>query len=151
MIESKEILEGVKLTALKQVKVADGDIYHALKISEPSFISFGEAYFSSIHFGKRKGWKKHTRMTLNVVVPIGEILFVLYDDREESASSGKFFATVLSPSNYHRLTVPPGVWMAFEGKGQGQNTLLNIASIEHDPFESINLPIENDHIKYHWT
>jgi dTDP-4-dehydrorhamnose 3,5-epimerase len=90
-------------------------------------------------------------MTLNIVVPLGEIGFVLYDDREGSPTRGSFYETSLSRHAYFRLTVPPGIWMAFYGKGEGENMLLNIASTPHDPAESENLPLMNDHIKYSWS
>jgi len=141
---------GVELTAIKIIPNDNGDILHALKATESSFNSFGEAYFSIIHQGKRKGWKKHTRMILNVVVPVGEIGFVLFDDRPESLTQGKFYGVKISRKNYVRLTVSPGIWMAFYGEGQGENMLLNIASIPHDPSESENLPLINDYINYSW-
>ena len=142
--------EGVILTPIKIIPHESGDILHGLKASDASFISFGEAYFSSVHFGKRKGWKKHTRMVLNLVVPVGEIGFVLFDDRADSATYGSFYEVKLSRSNYFRLTVPPRIWMAFYGCGEGENILLNIASIPHDPIESENLPLLNDYINYTW-
>ena len=95
-----------------------------------------------------KAWKKHIKMTLNLVVPIGEIKFVLFDDRENSISKDKFFEVELSNNNYQRLTVPPNIWMGFEGKEQGLNLLLNLADMEHDPKEIIRL--ELDKIDYNW-
>lgn len=144
------MLEGVTLFPLKIIPTENGDVLHALKATDSSFVSFGEAYFSTVWYGKWKGWKKHSRMVLNLMVPIGEIEFVLYDDRANSATSGKFFECVLSRKHYLRLTVPPGIWMAFGGKGDGENMLLNMASIPHDPTEAENLPLENKYIKYSW-
>lgn len=141
---------GVIVTPIKIIPNENGDILHGLKSTDSSFSSFGEAYFSTIHFGKKKGWKKHTRMILNLIVPVGEIGFVLFDDRAGSNTKGDFFEIVLSRENYFRLTVPPGIWMAFFGKGKGENVLLNIASILHDPSESENLPLENEYIRYSW-
>ena len=147
---TKEPFEGVVLSPIKIIANENGDILHGIKASDSSFVSFGEAYFSCIHYGKRKGWKKHTRMTLNLVVPSGEIGFVMYDGRTDSPTYAMFYEVRLSRKNYNRLTVPPGVWMAFYGAGEGENMLLNIASIPHDPTESENLALENDHIKYIW-
>ena len=144
-------IEGVTLTALKIITAESGDVFHALKSTEESFVSFGEAYLSSVGFKKKKGWKKHTRMTLNLIVPVGEIGFVLYDDRANSITKGNYFETVLSRKNYFRLTVPPGIWMAFYGREEIENILLNIASIPHDPHEAETLPLINDHIKYSWS
>jgi dTDP-4-dehydrorhamnose 3,5-epimerase len=135
-------LDGVILTPLKQIHNIKGDIFHAMKKSDNGFDGFGEAYFSTIHKDDIKGWKKHTKMTLNLVVPIGKINFVVYDEYKK-----EFFNVILSQNNYQRLTVKAGLWMAFRGVNEN-SMLLNLASIEHDPKEAIN--IELNEIKYEW-
>jgi len=135
-------MDGVTLTPLKQVHHPKGDIFHAMKKSDVGFDGFGEAYFSTITQDDVKGWKKHTKMTLNLVVPVGEIEFVVYNDE-----SRKFFSVKLSQNNYQRLTVKPNNWMAFKGLDK-HNILLNLASIEHDPSEALS--IELNEIKYEW-
>jgi dTDP-4-dehydrorhamnose 3,5-epimerase len=76
-------------------------------------------------------------MRLNIVVPVGAIRF--YFVIENSSGNTPETASVeLSPSNYLRLTVEPGVWMGFEGMAEGPNVLLNVASVPHDPAESMN-------------
>lgn len=135
-------MDGVILTPLKQIYHPKGDIFHAMKKSDIGFDGFGEAYFSTINQNDIKGWKKHTKMTLNIVVPVGNIEFVVYDE-----NSKEFFSTKLSHNNYQRLTVKAGLWMAFKGLDK-YNMLLNLASIEHDPNEAINIGIEE--IKYEW-
>lgn len=135
-------MDGVTLTPLKQIFHPKGDIYHAMKKSDIGFDSFGEAYFSTIHLGDIKGWKKHTQMKLNLVVPSGEIEFVIYDEKTK-----EFLNIKLSQKNYQRVTIDAGLWVAFRGLSES-SMLLNIASIEHDPNESVNL--ELDKIKYEW-
>ncbi len=144
-------IEGVVVTPLKIIEAPTGDIYHVLKNHDKSFSTFGEAYFSSVGEQEIKGWKKHKKMTLNIVVPVGEIRFVLYDNRPESLTSGRFLSLNISKSNYCRLTVPPGIWMGFQGIGKEINLLLNIASIPHDPEEADNLPIINNVFEYDWS
>lgn len=144
-------IEGVIITPLKIIEAPSGDIYHVLKNQDPSFSTFGEAYFSSVVDQQIKGWKKHKEMTLNIVVPVGEIRFVLYDNRSDSPTYGQFLSLNLSKSNYCRLTVPPGIWMGFKGIGKDTNLLLNIASIPHDPEEADNLPIVNNLFEYDWS
>ena len=73
-------MDGVNLTPLKQIHNPKGDIFHAMKKSDVGFNGFGEAYFSTINQDDIKGWKKHTQMTINLVVPFGEIEFVVYDE-----------------------------------------------------------------------
>ncbi|MFM9944315.1 MAG: dTDP-4-dehydrorhamnose 3,5-epimerase family protein, partial [Bacteroidia bacterium] len=109
---------------------------------------FGEAYFSTVNFNVAKGWKKHRQMILNIVVPAGAIKFVLFDNRMESNTYQQMQEIELSKDNYQRLTVPPGIWMAFKGMGKELNMLLNIASIPHDPDEAENLPLVNELIPY---
>ena len=135
-------MDGIIITPLKQIYNPKGDIFHAMKKSDNGYDGFGEAYFSTIHNGDIKGWKKHTKMTLNLIVPVGEIEFVVYDDTKK-----EFFNIKLSQKNYQRLTVSPHLWMAFRGLAQN-SILLNLASIEHDPLESINKEIRE--ISYEW-
>tara|TARA_B110000879_G_C11028670_1_gene453950 strand:+ start:528 stop:935 length:408 start_codon:yes stop_codon:yes gene_type:complete len=135
-------VDGVTLTALKQINHPKGNVYHAMKSSDYGYDGFGEAYFSTINKEDIKGWKKHTKMTLNIIVPVGEIEFIFYDEDE-----GAFESIKLSHKNFQRLTLKPNIWMAFRGI-DSYNMLLNLASIEHDPEESINKNIED--IKYAW-
>jgi dTDP-4-dehydrorhamnose 3,5-epimerase len=135
-------VDGVILTPLKQIKSPKGDIFHAMKRSDAGYDGFEEAYFSTINKEDIKGWKKHTKMTLNIIVPVGEIEFIIYDEDKREFESIK-----LSQKNYQRLTLKPNLWMAFRGIGS-YNMLLNLASIEHDPEESHNKSIED--IKYAW-
>ncbi len=130
-------MEGVTLYPLKHIIVPKGDIYHALKSTDAGYAGFGEAYFSQIEQGAVKGWKRHNRMPLNLIVPIGKIKFVIYDDREGSSSYGQFEEVILSPSdNYQRLTIAPGLWMAFQGLGEGASMLMDIIPEPHDPNEA---------------
>ena len=132
---------------MKQIFHPLGDVFHAMKKSDDGFAGFGEAYFSTIAKGEIKSWKKHTKMTLNLVVPIGKIRFVAYDDREDSPTNGILNEFVLSVENYVRLTVPPNVWLAFQGIDE-QNLLLNIADLEHNPNEVVRKNL--DEIFYQW-
>ncbi|EQC45843.1 WxcM-like protein [Bacteriovorax sp. BSW11_IV] len=142
-------IEGLVLTPLKIIDHPLGNIMHGMKASDETYKSFGEAYFSFVNCGSVKGWKLHTKMILNLVVPLGEIRFVAFDDRENSKTKGQFQEIILSRNNYQKLTVPPGVWLAFQGRSQGENLLLNMASIEHDPSEAINKSLEE--IQYDWN
>ncbi|TQV64344.1 MAG: dTDP-4-dehydrorhamnose 3,5-epimerase [Sulfurovum sp.] len=135
-------MDGVILTPLKQIHHPKGDIFHGMKKSDAGFAGFGEAYFSTINQDDIKGWKKHTEMTLNLVVTVGEIKFVVYDE-----AAKEFFSVKLSQNNYQRLTVKPNLWMAFQGIGE-YNMLLNLASIEHNPNEAINIDLSE--INYEW-
>jgi dTDP-4-dehydrorhamnose 3,5-epimerase len=130
-------LPAVVVSPLRRIEHPKGDIYHAMKASDAGFAGFGEAYFTTIVEGEIKGWKKHTAMQMNLVVPTGEVLFLVHDE-----SAGETSQYVIGASNYARLTVPPGYWVAFRGLAAGLNLVLNVASLEHDPDEARNVPLE---------
>ena len=135
-------MDGVILTPLKKIHNLRGYVFHAMKKSDVGFDGFGEAYFSTVNKNDIKGWKKHTEMTLNLVVPVGKMEFVIYNDKNHN-----FFNVTISQDNYQRLTISPGFWLAFRGLDE-KNILLNIASIEHDPSESESIDL--DKIIYDW-
>jgi len=142
-------IKGLSLKSINKIFHPKGDIYHAIKKSDSDYHGFGEAYFSTINSRQIKGWNKHKKMTLNLFVSFGEVAFVIYDDRKDSNTKGKFFDVRLSPKNYRRLTVPPSLWVAFKGIGKDLNLILNIANLEHDPEEIEKL--ELDKIDYNWN
>ena len=135
-------MDGVILTPLKQIRTSKGSVLHAMKKSDIGFDGFGETYFSTVNKNDIKGWKKHTEMTLNLVVPVGKMEFVIYNDKNHN-----FFNVTISQDNYQRLTISPGFWLAFRGLDE-KNILLNIASIEHDPSESESIDLNK--IIYDW-
>jgi dTDP-4-dehydrorhamnose 3,5-epimerase len=145
-LDSK-LISGVSLTHLKQFTLEHGDVLHGLKSNDNGFEGFGEAYFSFINFNKIKAWKKHRKATLNIIVPIGEIQFVIYDDREDSPTFENFCSVSLSRNNYRRLTIPPMVWMGFKGICN-QNLLLDIMNFRHDLDEEDRRTVES--IPYSW-
>lgn len=127
-------MDGVTLTPLRRIPSEKGDVLHGMKATEATFSGFGEAYFTQIRPGCTKGWKRHNRMTLNLVVVHGMVKFVIYDEYNKC-----FEEFVLSPeSNYQRLTIAPGLWMAFHGMGDEVSTVMDIIPEPHDPGEADN-------------
>jgi dTDP-4-dehydrorhamnose 3,5-epimerase len=143
------VIDGVITTPQKIINVAGGGVYHAMKRSDASFCGFGEVYFSKIENNVIKAWKRHREMTLNLIVPVGAIRFVLFDDRVGSLTESLYQQVILSCKNYSRLTVPPMVWMGFQGVSEEDAMLLNIANITHNPSEVDRKDI-ND-IEFNWN
>ena len=80
-------------------------------------------------------------MTLNLVVPHGEIRIIAHKASDNDDVVSPLVDIVLGKNNYSRITIPPGNWVAFKGIGKKSNILMNIADIEHDPKETINKDI----------
>ena len=99
----------IVVTELKRIETPGGDVFHAMKQSESQYEGFGEAYFSWVNEGAIKAWKMHKRMTLNLVVPVGNVRFVFVSDSENK----DFRVEEIGEKRYARITVPPGVWFGF--------------------------------------
>lgn len=136
-------LSSIRVTPLSRIPVTGGDVLHALKATETDFNGFGEAYFSTVKPSYVKAWKRHLRMTMNLVVPVGMVRFVFLD-RE----SGAVREEVIGIERYLRISVPPGIWFGFQGAGEHDSLVLNISSIPHDPDEVERLPVSA--IEYEW-
>lgn len=137
------VLEQIQVTQLKRIPVVGGDVLHALKRTDSGYMGFGEAYFSMIAARAVKAWKLHRKMTLNLVVPIGDVRFVFFSqDRKVHRE------VTIGASNYERLTVPPSIWFGFEGLAAPFSLILNVADIPHDPDEVQRKPLTE--FDYDW-
>ena len=135
-----------KISKLKIFSAEAGDVLHAMKKSDEGYNGFGEAYFSSINYGKIKAWKRHRQMTCNFIVPVGKILVVLVDNSDDA---NKYNEIILSKDNYVRLTISPMTWVGFQGISEGSSLLLNIADISHNPDETDMKDTEQ--YNYEWS
>jgi dTDP-4-dehydrorhamnose 3,5-epimerase len=138
------ILDDIVVTHLKRIPTEGGDVMHGIKSLDPGFVGFGEAYFSWVKQGAVKAWKQHTRMTMNVIVPVGTVRFVFCID-----GGCRYRVEDIGEERYVRLSVPPGLWFGFQGLSAPQSLVLNVASIEHDPTEVNRL--EKNSIDYNWN
>ena len=139
----KKLLDKIKVTPLKIIKLSSGNIMHALKKDELNNQIFGEAYFSKIKSGKVKAWKYHLKMTLNLVVPHGKVKFVFYSQKENI-----FKVIKIGEKHYSRLTVPPKLWFGFKGISRFESIILNLTNITHDPKEILRC--KKNEIKFNW-
>ena len=143
-------INGVNITPLSIIDTKGGDVLHAMKMSDHGYSGFGEAYFSTIEPQAIKGWKRHKQMVLNLVVPVGTVRFILFDDRENQDNVNHFQEVTLSIENgYSRLTIPPMIWVGFQGLGLQTSLVLNIANIEHLPEEVERKKLAE--IKFNWS
>jgi dTDP-4-dehydrorhamnose 3,5-epimerase len=136
-------LDDIKITPLSRIATEGGDVLHAMEQSDPGYTGFGEAYFSWVALGAVKAWKRHLRMTMNAIVPVGQVRFVFRLD-----GSDELRVEEIGEDRYARLTVPAGIWFGFQGLAEPKSLVLNIANIPHDPNEVQRLALSE--IKYAW-
>jgi dTDP-4-dehydrorhamnose 3,5-epimerase len=147
----KSAIEGVTLTALREIPDDRGAVLHMLRCDSPDFTRFGECYFSEVLPGKVKAWKRHRLQTQNFAVPIGRIRVVIYDDRDFSATRGTLQVVELGlPDDYCRLRIPPGLWYGFACVGMTVALLANCADLPHEPGEAETRSVDDPTVPYPW-
>ncbi len=138
-------LDDILVTPLKRIPTVGGDVMHGLKKSDNGFNGFGEVYFSWVEQGAIKAWKCHQHMTLNLVVPVGEVNFVFHLTNKKNI----FRTEIIGEERYVRLTVPPGIWFGFQGLTSGYSLVMNVIDVEHDPDEVLRK--ETSEFDYDWS
>ena len=136
----------ILITPLQRIQTPGGDVLHGLKQGDVGYKGFGEVYFSWISMGAVKAWKRHTEMTMNLVVPVGMVWFVFCHINTENVE--EFMVEEIGEDRYVRLTVAPGIFFGFQGLGSSKSLVMNIASIPHDPNEVERLSPSD--INYKW-
>ena len=124
-----------KLNNLKILSDDRGFVQHGMKINDNNSFGIREVYFSSVNYGFYKGWKKHTRMVLNIIVVQGEINFYLANNK-----FSEFKEIKIARDDYKRLTIMPNQWMAFTSNVKPSSTIINIANLCNKEDITENLP-----------
>jgi dTDP-4-dehydrorhamnose 3,5-epimerase len=140
------ILADIQMTPLARIATPGGDVMHAMKQSDAGFAGFGEAYFSWVAAGAVKAWKRHMQMTMNLVVPLGQVRFVFRTVSPQGVE--EFRSETIGDGCYARITVPPGIWFGFQGGSASPSLVLNMASIAHDPTEVERMAVSD--IQFNW-
>ena len=133
---SKSNQSKIIIKKLKKFELDSGDVFHALKASESEYQGFQEAYFSTIKNNKIKAWKRHYKMTMNLIVPIGKVQFIFYDEDRNLLKN-----LTIGHENYSRITVPPMIWFGFKGLSANTSYILNISNELHDSKEVERKPL----------
>ena len=113
-----------------------GAVIHMLRADSPFFTGFGEVYFSEVKSGSVKAWKRHSRMTQRLAVPVGRMLFAVLDDRAGSENPESVVEHELGrPDAYRLLIIPPMIWYGFQCISKETAVIANCTDLPHDPEE----------------
>ena len=144
------MIEGVKITKLKIISDQRGKVMHMLRNDSSIFQKFGEIYFSTIFKDSIKGWHLHSESYLNYACIYGKTKLVLYDDRVNSSTKGKFHEIILSRDNYFLVTIPPNVWNGFKGLEFEESIIANCLTLPHSEKEMIRKEPKDKYFNYKW-
>lgn len=144
-------IEGVIVQPLRQINNNLGSVLHMMRSDSELFKQFGEVYFSEIHPGAIKAWKRHKEKTQNLTVPIQRIRLVIYDARPHSSTQGKITEHELGrPNNYKLIHIPPMLWYGFQALDNQTALIANCTDQANNQEEAESLPSDSDQIPYQW-
>jgi dTDP-4-dehydrorhamnose 3,5-epimerase len=144
------MIDGVKITPLRQIPDERGKIMHMLRCNDPHFEKFGEIYFSFAYPGVIKGWHEHTRQTQNYAIIQGMIKLILYDNRKDSKTYRELMEIFTGEENYQLITIPTGVINGYKTIGVKTAIVANCSTLPHEPNEMVRYdPLGND-VPYNW-
>lgn len=130
------------LTPLQTISTNCGQVLRFLRRTDPTFTTFGEVYISTLNPSCVNAWKLHTKATCNLIVPVGDVLFVV----KEGAI---YYEYRISPSSYALLTIMPGVWFGFKSLSDSVSYIMNLSSLPHTPTEVTSFPLNA--FDYNWN
>ena len=145
------MIEGVKITKLKILRDHRGSVLTMLRSDSKVYESFGEIYFSTIFYNSIKAWHFHKKAVLNYACIKGKVKLILYDDRKNSKSFGKYDEYILTPKKYFLITIPPLIWSGFKGLYQQESIIANCINLPHDEKEMIRKDHDDKYFKYNWN
>lgn len=111
---------------------------------------FEFSYFWTLKPRVAKGWALHLDHCDRYCMVRGEMLAVLYDGREDSATFGRVFEVFMSERRRRMLVIPPGVWHADLNLGEDEAIIVNFPTIQynHAKPDKYRLPLHNGLIPY---
>ena len=139
-------MKGFKLTKLKKINLPKGNVLKFIDKKNKNFIKFGEVYFSFVNYKSIKAWKMHKKMTLNIVVPIGNVRFVLFEMKKNKVS--KIEEIKIGQDDYRLLTINPKIWYGFIGISKNPSMIVSLTNMLHDENEMVRENI--NFFDYNW-
>ncbi len=144
------MIQDVKISPLKILSDSRGSVMHMMRNDSKIFESFGEIYFSTIYKDSIKAWHLHKESTLNYACIKGAVKLVLFDERSESSTKGKYQEINLSPESYFLVTIPPNIWNGFKGIYEPESIIANCLSLPHNEKEMVRKDHSDQKFKYKW-
>lgn len=129
-MKKKSSVNKINFPKLYKLKVINNNKGNILKFFKKNDLEIGELYFSWINKNFIKGWKRHKRFNLNIVVPYGKVQFICFKDPKK-----KIYKFLIGEHNYKRLLIPSGYWFAFSSLTNSKSLICSLSSNVHDKKE----------------
>ncbi|WP_337098169.1 dTDP-4-dehydrorhamnose 3,5-epimerase family protein [Paenibacillus sp. YIM B09110] len=146
-------MEGVYVIPTKKIVNDRGFLQEVQRNDETTYPGFGQVYITATNPGFIKAWYRHHIQTDQISLVSGEMLVVLYDSREGSATRNEIKEIILNEENPLLIQIPTGVWHGFKTIGDKPALLLHLNTVPYN-FENVDedrLPTDDPTIPYLWS
>ncbi|MFH1850134.1 MAG: dTDP-4-dehydrorhamnose 3,5-epimerase family protein [archaeon] len=144
------MISGVKVKELRLLTDERGSVMELLRSDDAIFRRYGQTYMTTVSPGYAKAWHLHKKQTDNIACVRGSVRFVMYDERADSPTKGRFAEILLGPDNCLLIQVPPQVWHGFESINSEEAILINSPDLPYcrDSPDEFRRPF--DSLAYKW-
>lgn len=149
---TRELIEGVRTKDLLVVPDERGRLMETLRSDDDLFIKFGQAYITTAYPDVVKAWHYHKIQVDNFVVVKGMFKIVLWDSREDSATSGYVNEFFLGEHNPMLLQIPNLVYHGFKCISGHEGFVLNLPTevFHYEQPDEYRLPFDDPQVPYNW-
>ena len=143
------MIDGVTIRTLRRFRDERGQLMKMQEATDPEFKGFGEVYFSTVHPGAVKAWRRSSAWRSYRVVH-GAIRLVLADLRDGSPTHGVRDEIEMDDDHDVLVQIPPGVWSGFVGLGTVEAIVCDLADRAHAVAGVERLEPDDAGIGYDW-
>ncbi|MBI2842036.1 MAG: dTDP-4-dehydrorhamnose 3,5-epimerase family protein [Armatimonadetes bacterium] len=145
------MIQDVEIKRLQPHADDRGFLMELLRVDDPIFEQFGQAYVSLNYPGVIRAWHYHKEQTDLWVCVKGMIKVGLYDPRDESPTRGEANTIYLGEHNYALLKIPVGVYHGYKTVGAEPSLLINFPTKPYNreqpdeyraPYDSPDIPFD---------
>lgn len=146
------LIEGVQSKNLEVFADQRGRLMELVRADEDIFAGFGQVYMTTTLPGVIKAWHLHRKQTDMVACILGMIRLVIYDDRPNSPTCGRFNQFFMGTHAPMVVRVPPGLYHGWQCISVEEAVIIN--TVTH-PYNTANpdeerLDPHNCHIVFDW-
>lgn len=147
------MIDGVSVKPLRVIPDQRGRLAELVRSDDPDFVRFGQVYMSVTYPGVVKGWHMHTRQYDLVACVSGQILLVMYDQREESPTHGELQEVYLGTHSPNRVRIPPRILHGWKCISPEEALVINLSSelYRYDDPDEIRFDPHGEAVPYDWT
>ena len=149
----QEPIEGVSVCEVRHVPRDHGIITEVYRPEwDPTGLPVVQVYQSRLYPGAIGAWSCHAVQSDRLFINQGNVKLVLFDGREDSATSGRLTVHHVGDARPCFAVIPPGVWHGIENLGSSDALMLNLPTVAYryeDP-DHYRLPFDSPQIPYSW-